>query len=245
MGISQQLSLGDSGGAPQVSGTFGQWLQASFDHAPPTAAKKQDWYWDEGFASFWDPLCITDAVAVRYMTRLFLEPERLNVYSLEQVAEGIWFLIGGSSPSKSSRALLNPAINLDERVACIHAMTEFFRSFVAPATPGLAETDSDTDCDPFHCACYMWWDILPLRPFRGDPPVGEPELHEASLKAMSETLELQSDVCRTSALHGLNHWQENYRDFVEATIDAFLAHAPEITPHIREYATKARAGLCL
>jgi hypothetical protein len=137
-----------------VSGTFEQWLQASFDHAPPTTAKEQDWYWDEGFELFWNPLCITDAVAVRYMTRLFLESERLNVYWLEQVAEGIWFLIGGSSPSRSSQALLNPALRLDERVACIDSMTEFFRSFVAPATQGLAYTESD----PFQGACVMWWD---------------------------------------------------------------------------------------
>ncbi len=224
-----------------MSGTFEQWLQASFDHAPPTTVKEQDWYWEDGFESFWDPLGITDAVAVRYMTRLFLESERLNVYSLEQVAEGIWFLIGGSSPSESSQALLNPTVRLDERTACIYAMSEFFRNFIAPVTPGLAETDSD----PFHSACYMWWDILPLRPFRGDSPVGEPELHDGCLKAMSEILNLRSDVCRISALHGLNHWQENYRDIVEATIDAFLANAPEITPQIREYAIEARAGLCL
>ncbi len=224
-----------------MSDTFEQWLQASFDHAPPTTAKEQDWYWDEGFELFWNPLCITDAVAVRYMTRLFWESEHLNVYSLEQVAEGIWFLIGGSSPSRSSQALLNPALRLDERVACIDSMTEFFRSFVAPATQGLAYTKSD----PFQSACVMWWDILPLRPFRGDSPVGEPELYEGCLKAMSEILEFRPDVCRMSALHGLNHWQEHYRDAVEAKIDGFLACAQEITPHIREYAMKARAGLCL
>lgn len=62
---------------------------------------------------------------------------------------------------------------------------------------------------------------------------------------MSETLELLSDVCRMSALHGLNHWQENYRDKVEATIDNFLAHARPIAPDTREYAMNARAGLCL
>jgi hypothetical protein len=120
-------------------------------------------------------------------------------------------------------------------------MAEFFRSFVAPATPGLA----DKDANLFDCACYMWWDILPLRPFRGWPLEGEPELHNACLKAMTETLKLPSDVCRISALHGLNHWHAHYRETVEAEIDNFLAHPHEITPSIREYAIKARAGLCL
>lgn len=224
-----------------MSATFEQWLRASFDHPPPETMKEKDWYWDDGFDSFWEPLCITDALAVRYMTRLFREPKYLTVYSLEQVAEGIWFLIGGSSPSDSIRALLSSAVSLRTRVACISAMTEFFRSFIAPATPGLAYEEADS----FHCACFMWWHILAVSPTHGETLEGEHELHDACLRAMSEILGLPSDVCRISALHGLNHWQEHYGERVEATIDAFLAHGQEITPRIREYATNARAGLCL
>lgn len=224
-----------------MSATFEQWLQASFDHAPPKSAKEEDWYWAEEFELFWDSLRLTDSVTVDYMTRLFLESEHLNVYSHEQVAEGIWFLIGGSSPSRSSQALLNPTVRLADRVACIHTMAEFFRSFVMPSTPGLADTDSD----PFHIACYMWWHILPLRPYRETPLRGEPELHEACLVAMSKLLELRSDVCRMSALHGLNHWHERYRGSVEAMVDTFLERARDITPQIREYAVQARSGLCL
>lgn len=221
-----------------VSGTFEQWLQASFDHAPPRTVKEQDWYWEEGFESFWDPLCVTDVVAVRYMTRLFLESERLNVYSLEQVAEGIWFLIGGSSPSKSSQALMNPAIPLSERVACIKAIADFFRSYVVPATNGPA----DTDLDPFHGACYMWWHIFPLSPTHVDVEQLEPELHSTCLEVMAEVLNLPSEVCHLSALHGLNHWHELYAEQVERVIDAFLGKAGDIAPSIREYAMKARAG---
>ncbi|MGB9256552.1 MAG: hypothetical protein WCC25_17065 [Candidatus Korobacteraceae bacterium] len=218
--------------------TFDQWLQASFDH-PPTTEKQEDWYWDDGFDSFWAPLRITDAAAVRYMTRLFLESRCLSVYSLEQVAEGIWFLVGGSSPSRSSRALLNSAVSLRKRVACISAMSEFFRSFVAPATAGLAYEEAD----PFHSACFMWWHILALSPTHSETP--EPDLQDACLTAMSEILALPSDVCRMSALHGLNHWQEHYGERVESTIDAFLAGRPEIAAPIREYAMIARSGQCL
>lgn len=222
-----------------MAATFEQWLQASFDHVASTTDK--DWYWQEGFDSFWEPLGITDAVAVKYLTRLLLEPEHLKPYSLEQVAEGIWFLIGESSPSNTSRALLEPAVSLKERVTCIHAMTEFFRRFVTPATPGPADPNTE---DPFPMACYMWWDILPLRPFRGDALKGEPELHDACVNAMTEILSLLSDVCRIAALHGLNHWQEHYPRQVEAAIDAFLQATPALAPRIREYAENARGGLC-
>jgi len=224
-----------------VTATFEQWIQASFDHSPPKT-DDDDWFWDEGFDSFWESLGITDAVAVKYLTRLLLEPEHLRPYSLEQVAEGIWFLIGGSSPSKSCQALLEPAVRLEGRVACIRAMTEFFRKFVTPATPDPADPNTKA---PFPMACYMWWDILPLRPFRGDPLKGEPELHDACVKTMTEILGLASDVCRIAALHGLNHWREHYQREVDAAIDAFLQANPALAPRIREYAENARSGLCL
>lgn len=217
--------------------TFERWVQTALDHPP----KEPEWFWEDDFESLWDSLDLSDVVMVRFLTRLLLETEHLKPYSLEQVAQAIWFLFGGSSPSKSSQALLEPAVRLNERVACIYAMAKFFQTFVAPAATGRANTDSD----PFHQACYMWWDILPLRPFRGDPLEGELELHNACLKAMTDILELPSDVCRISALHGLNHWHEHYAEHVEATIDTFLLNTQKITPSIREYASKARSGLCL
>jgi len=91
----------------------------------------------------------------------------------------------------------------------------------------------------------MWWDILPLRPFRGDVLNGEPELHDACVDTMTEILGLHSDVCRIAALHGLNHWQEHYTRQVEAAIDAFLRANPALSPRIREYAENARSGDCL
>lgn len=224
-----------------MTATFEQWLHASFDHPPPKT-DKDDWFWDEGFDSFWEPLGMTAVLTLNYLTRLFLEPEQLKRYSLEQVAKGIWFLIGGSSPSRSSQALLEPAVSLEERVACIGGMAEFFRKFVTPATPRPADPDTE---DPFPMACYMWWDILPLRPFRGDPPKGEPELHDACVKTMTEILRLTSEVCWIAALHGLNHWQEHYPRQVEAAIDAFLRVHPALAPRIREYAERARGGICL
>ena len=220
----------------KVTAQFEQWIRAAFDHPP----KEPEWYWDEDFDSFWDSIGLSEAVTVSYLTRLFLEPNHLKPYSLPQVAQGIWFLIGGSSPSKACYGLINPGIALGERVPCIRAMAEFFRNFVAPATHGPAETDSD----PFHGACYMWWDILPFRPWRGEPLEGEPDVHNACVNAMTEILQLPSDVCRISALHGLNHWQEHYTEQVERVIDSFLRNATEIVPRIREYAMQARAGLC-
>ena len=174
------------------------------------------------------------------LTRLFLEPEHLKPYSLAQVAQGIWFLIGESSPGEPSHALIEPGAALADRIAGIQGMAKFFRNFVASAACGPADTESD----PFHIACYMWWDMLPFRPFRGEPLEGEPELHSTCLKVMTEMLDLPSELCQLSALHGLNHWHEHYAEQVEGIIDTFLGRTGNVTPCIREYAAKARAGLC-
>jgi hypothetical protein len=216
-----------------VSATFEEWVRAVFDH-PPAGP---EWYWDAEFDSQWKALGLSDALTVNYLTRLFLSSQRLKQYSLEQVAQGIWFLIGEASPAQPSLILVKSEVMLAERIACVRAMTHFFRDFVAPAAPGPADADSD----PFHIACYMWWDIFPSW---GGAQAGEPEIHDACLNVMAEVLTLPSELCQLSALHGLNHWRMHHAEVVEKIVDAFLADAADITPRIREYASHARQGLC-
>ena len=216
-----------------MSVTFEDWVRTVFDHL----AQGPEWYWDPGFAEFWETLEISDPLTVNYLTRLFLDSSQLKPYSLQQVAQGIWFLIGDSSPAQPSHTLLQPEVHLQERVACIQAMSHFFRSFVAPAAPGTAEIDSD----PFHIACYMWWDIFPSF---GGTQSGEPEIHQACLEVMEEVLPLPSELCQISALHGLNHWHLHYAAETQRIIDQFLANGSAITPRVREYALHARRGMC-
>lgn len=176
---------------------------------------------------------MTDVLTAKFLTRPFLQSHRLKKYSLAQVGQGIWFLVGESSPAQPAHALLRREVALRDRMACIHAMTEFFRSFVAPAAPGQVDVDSD----PFHIACYMWWDIFPTW---GGPNSGEPEIHAMCLRVMSEVLDLPSDLCRLSALHGLNHWHLHHREQVVNLIGGFLAKRGNLSPRIREYASSAR-----
>ena len=64
------------------------------------------------------------------MTRLFREPEVLKPYSLDQIEQGLWFLVSNWSPGGSSQTLLRREAALLDRVACIRAMSSFFRNFV-------------------------------------------------------------------------------------------------------------------
>jgi hypothetical protein len=215
-----------------LSATFDHWLRIVFDH--PAADGQPEWYWAQDFDRIWDSLELDEAVTVEYLTRLFARPDVLRTYSLDQVAQAIWFLVG-SSPAEPIRAVLHASVPLAPRVGCVEAIAIFFRDFVGPAAPGASRANED----PFHTACYMWWDLFPTW---GGPAAGEPEIHHACLKTMAETLSVRSELCQLSALHGLNHWVLHHHLQVEQTIDAFLAVTPDVSPLIREYAAAARAG---
>jgi hypothetical protein len=218
-----------------MSAGFDRWLEAVFAHP---ADGKPEWFWGPEFDEAWDSQEVTNAATVAHLTRLFTVPAVLHAYSLEQVAQGIWFLVSDSSPAQPSLSLLDPAIPVADRVGCVEAIFTFFRDFVAPSASGAA----DTDTDPFHIACYMWWDIFPTW---GNPQAGAPELHEACLDVMSKTLYLPSELCRMSALHGLNHWFLHHDAQVVQTVDAFLAATPDLSDRVRTYAAAARAGMAL
>lgn len=218
----------------EAAASFGEWLKAVFNHP----VREPEWYWDENFDEYWNALRLSDAITVDYMTRLFLGPKCLTSYSPEQIAQGIWFLIGESSPGQSAHTLLKADVPLQQRIGCVDAITNFFRVFVAPAAPGPA----DERKDPLHIACYMWWDIFPSY---GNPEFGEVDLHKACLETMAATLTIPSELCQLSALHGLNHWHLHHAEAVESIVDAFLQKSSRLRPRIIEYAATARSGHAL
>ncbi len=62
---------------------------------------------------------------------------------------------------------------------------------------------------------------------------------------MRRTLDLSSDACRESALHGLGHWHLEYPQQVEAIIDRFLDSHPDLRSELKAYARAARKGRVL
>ena len=124
--------------------SFEGWIQAVFDH--PVA--DPEWYWEPSFEEYWDSLKITPGLTVAYLTRLYRDPSVIKPYSLEQVGQAIWFLVGEASPGQPSHALLDQEVPLEARLECIRAIQGFFAEFVASATPGPGNQDIDafSDC---------------------------------------------------------------------------------------------------
>lgn len=258
-----------------MSATFEQWLEFVFNHP----VLKREWYWDEDFDSRWEALELTDVLIVQYMTRVFLEPGVLAFYSLDQVEQGLWFLVGESSPGCSSKALLRHEAALLDRAACIHAMSSFFRNYILAVAP--RHFDPKGANPGVTGAAYMWWDIFPMHFYMRSHvpgPTGaaallsqlekfklgaelhnavlkamadkleieiEPEIHQATLSVMSEVLDLPSETCQFSALHGLGHWHAHHPEQVEQIVDAFLTRHKDLRPHLIEYASRARIGSVL
>jgi hypothetical protein len=59
---------------------------------------------------------------------------------------------------------------------------------------------------------------------------------------MERTLAVPHVACQESALHGLGHWRDAYRQRVEAIVDAFLRGAKGAPAELLHYARQARAG---
>ena len=99
-----------------VTADFRTWLRAAFDHPVIQPA----WYWAADFDDNWQALGLSDEVVVVYLTKLFRDPSPLKAFSLSQVAQGIWFLVGEASQHSlatrcSSRRCLLRSVSLVSR----------------------------------------------------------------------------------------------------------------------------------
>jgi hypothetical protein len=87
---------------------FEEWVRFVFDHEV-VERRGESWYWKaddelERWAS-------DAALNVGRMTELLLRPASLAPFSREQVAQGLWFLLG-PSPADLDRDLYDPAVEL-------------------------------------------------------------------------------------------------------------------------------------
>ena len=213
---------------------FDHWVRHVFNH--PVA--DTPWYlqikretWDG------EPL-----LTVQHITRLFESPERLlKEYSTEQLEQGLWYLAGEGQPFML--ALVDDSVPWSIRERGLQSIPTFYEKFFAVACTDELGHLCKTTSTPINRACYMWWDLFPSR---GNPmDRSRQEEDQTILQVLTNILDVESEACRESALHGLSHWQPNYPDAVRHIVDEFLARSPAISVPLKEYAIAARIGCVL
>lgn len=227
--------------------SFTEWVTYVFDHPVPDsgipkwasrseALIDRPWYLESD--SEWWNSSRQPEVTVAYLTNLFKNASRiLTPFSDAQINQGFYFLVSNLS-SASMSVLFNPAVPWSER---------FFAPRCSSHLPHLDTSETaQSRVSPLNGMCYMWWDMLH---YYGDP--ADPDCAEvgaACLEVMRMILDLDSDACRESALHGLSHWQCAYPQLVQAiqaSIDEFLDRHPGLRLELKAYARTARKRLVL
>ena len=181
-------------------------------------------------------------VVLGYMRKLFSEFGRIAPrYSLAQIDQGIWNLLGESLAIHS--VLWDSSIPVRERLECIRSTYFVFADFVAKSEVEEMET-----------CFYMWWDLL------GDAFWWQPKLYSAGIKhgemsrldsesraladGMFETLahilELPDSRTQDCALHGLGHLHHPAgRERVQKFIDK---NSAALTDHPLKWLEQCRDG---
>jgi hypothetical protein len=240
--------------------SFEAWIAYVFDH-PIT---DQMWHMDSD-RDYWDELR-QPSTTVSYLTRALEDAAAvLAPFSDAQLEQGLWFLVS-TGYSSHMLALLEPSVPRMDRERGILSMFHLFEQLFLPrcVRDHLSHLDRDgrTASNPLNTVCYMWWDILPIGGSPATPALAG--AYDACLQVMQQTLTLESDACRESALHGLGHWHAEYPQRVETMIDSFLqayeprrkrgkrrggpvtaAPVPLLRPELRAYALSARQGCVL
>jgi hypothetical protein len=245
---------------------FDVWLDYLFGNPiGPSGFRESDDWWDEAE----EP-----ERAVEYLTCLFEGSAILLArYPLDRIDRGFWYLLGESGHLQPlfDGAVTWGA----RRRALVAIGSLYEGLFATVCTDHLGHRDGGPEAPaPLNSSCYMWWDLFPTWGGHGDEPpmrrrtrsgeirprrahrcrartAKDPKsdaLHgidDAVLHVMAQTLRLESEACRESALHGLGHWHRAHPDRTTRIIDAWLAGDPQISPELRRDALSARCGCVL
>jgi len=171
-------------------------------------------------------------------SEVFTSIEKLSTeFEEKQICMGLRYLVNPSC-GPIPYFYVDTSVEFTVRVHAISSMESLFRALFAKIPdedglyinmPGLRLSYKET--------CYMWWDMFPRH---GSPRRADLDrTDDVILQTIVSILQLPSQACRESALHGLGHWSLSRSEDVEKAIRAFLAHA---TPDLKAYAVDAMRG---
>lgn len=219
--------------------SFEDWLRFSFDHPAAPSEGGQEWYWQPEFEAELLVWAEERDTFVRHMTRMLREPACLAAFSREQVAQGLWFLVGPSLASWDE-VPYDSELSQEARCEMVRAVPNFYERWLAVQLVGAAPAHGEAAAgDELATVCFMWWDLW--RPFGdGSSSPDHAAVDREILNALRTIASSATPACIESALHGLNHLHERMPQEVEECIDSLLANASGWPDSLKEYAAGAR-----
>ncbi len=194
------------------------------------------WHWHDD-APIYDETA-NSARTVAYLTRAFENIAATAAsYTDKQMDIGLNYILSNAC-SNHVFAITDAAVPLADRERCVLSFYNVYQGLYAVrCSPHLGHLSEGGN--PLNMTCYMWWDIIPFY------PGSNPELTDAGINVMEQTLALPNIACQEGALHGLGHWEQYAEERVHTIIDAWLAANPSAPANIRTYAQNARRGYVL
>ena len=209
-----------------------EWIEFVF--ARPV--EEPAWFWETDADRWEGPPGLTAELVAETFERC---GEILEPFDDEQVNQGLSMLLNaGTSPALAS--LVSPHVARPIRERTMESVRILFEDvFAVRCSNTLGHLEEEAP-GPLNSMAYLWWDVFPVR-FDTDSPERE-ITHDLVLGLLDGVLELRSDACRESALHGLARWQGLYPERVQESIDRFIWAHREIRTPLRNYAYAARQG---
>jgi hypothetical protein len=213
-----------------VSASFEEWIAHAF--GTPAGGKSR---WSDGAEPFWDAAA---SDTLELLAGTFNDCGAvLKPFTDEQVASGLDYV---SNPSFSDIAFAfkNQSVPLSVRTNALGSLRKLYSDCFETRCEPLLSHLNEANGQPLNCVCYMWWDVFPVY---AQPEDGsQKETQNECLEVMEFALQLKSDACRESALHGLGHWAYGYPERVQRVIDRFITLNPDARPDLLGYARRAR-----
>lgn len=198
--------------------SFEQFLDFGFDRG----LEDQFWFHSEEF------LLGDTEVAARYLIRLFRAPEILTEkYSPWQIEQGLRFVTNLLCFIKFDGLLWDKDLAFSLREELIASTFDLFARY-------FARHPTDT-------VGFMWWDIIAYGYYMEN---GQPEdedgarVQQTMFETLRKILEIDSEECQKSALHGLGHLKHPE---TEKTIRNFL-RGRRVSSELSEYALRCIDG---
>lgn len=204
-----------------TNSSFNDFVKFLFDRDVSLESKGRD-YW------YWHIKVEFNAENIgEYYVQLFRQPEfLLGRFTKLQLEEGFWAIQGPNLDCSAYWIIENSDLPFPVREECIRSMADLFSRLFAS--------------EPFETSVQMWWDSLCYdwscglrKRERGGEDL---ELQDMFFHTLAEVLAIDSRICQSSALHGLNHLRHPR---TKELVERFIDERPSLTPEQKAYALAA------